>query len=86
MLKSIMLLKQAKDLFVQSLCCCVVVSIVLNCIVLYCIVKFFHAGCFHGFVALQVCLWYSRCCWLPCCAATEGGCHGQYTRERTSHT
>lgn len=69
---------------VQSVCrlCAAVWSSLL----LYSIVKFFHAVRFHGFTALQVCLWCSRCCWLPCCAAREGGCHGQYTRERTSHT
>lgn len=66
--------------------CAVWFSLLSLYIVLYSTVKFFHAGCFHGFTALQVCLWCSRCCWLPCCAAREGGCHGQYTRERTSHT
>lgn len=55
-------------------------------VLLYYVVKSFHAWCFHGFITLQVCLWCSRCCWLPCCVAREGGCHGQYTRERTSHT
>lgn len=76
-------LNVAKARCVCMLCACVWSS-TLCCIVFYCDV--FHAGCFHGFTALQVCLWCSRCCWLPCCAAREGGCHGQYTRERTSHT